>query len=434
MSTGGPGGREVAHRIFAVEFRDATYAFSRGDDERSPNYVVSPTGALMNRLFVVGALTEVEQVNEETVRARIADPTGVFVVYASQYQPDARATLQELEPPVFVAVTGKANTFVPEGGDRAYTSIRPEAVAAVDANTRDHWAVTSAEHTLSRLGRLAAGLKAGESSHEGVDIALEEYDPTAGYVSALYEACIAVLEMVAGERDAVDIDSVDLQTEAEPRTPLSDVIATGREMGIGPHPEPSKPLEEPSSTEPASAAGGPAVDEPEPTTPPESEPMTEAADADAAPDEEVTEVPPLDPDEPVVSADEREAIETEFGTDFATGDEIDPNAASDERPSAAEDGDQARPDDPTETTDEVPSDDASAPDEPGEAASETSLSDRVIDVLAELDDGEGVPREEIIETASERFEADTETIAGALRTAMMDGKCYEPAEDVLRPI
>jgi hypothetical protein len=108
------GRREVAHRLFAAEFDDASLSYSESDEERAPNYVVTPTGARVNRLFVVGVLTEVEAVNEETLRARVADPTGAFVSYAGQYQPDEMAFLDRTTPPAVLALTGKARTFEPE--------------------------------------------------------------------------------------------------------------------------------------------------------------------------------------------------------------------------------------------------------------------------------------------------------------------------------
>ncbi|MFB6189025.1 MAG: hypothetical protein ABEI57_04005, partial [Halapricum sp.] len=84
---GGPGRRETAYRVFASEFDDADFSYAESDEERAPNYVVTPTGARINRLFVVGVLTEVQPVSDDVLRARIVDPTGAFVVYAGQYQP-----------------------------------------------------------------------------------------------------------------------------------------------------------------------------------------------------------------------------------------------------------------------------------------------------------------------------------------------------------
>ena len=154
----GPGNREVAHRIFAAEFDDADLDYSESDEERAPNYVVTPTGLRVNRLFAVGVLTEVESVNEQTLRGRIVDPTGAFVTYAGQYQPDEAAFLDRTTPPAFVALTGKARTFQPDDSDLVYTSVRPESFATVDADTRDRWVVSAAEATLDRLAVFAAAL------------------------------------------------------------------------------------------------------------------------------------------------------------------------------------------------------------------------------------------------------------------------------------
>ncbi|SDQ52485.1 hypothetical protein [Natronobacterium texcoconense] len=213
-------GREIAYRLFATEYDDASMSYAESDEERAPNYVISPTGARINRLFVVGTLTEVTAVNDEMVRARIVDPTGAFVVYAGQYQPDELATLESLEPPAFVAVTGKARTFQPDDSDQVYTSIRPESIATVDADTRDRWVVSAAKETLERIGTYAAaanldgsGDELTETLHEagvenglaaGVPLARDHYGTTSAYLAALRDRAIEAVEGVAGERDQVE--------------------------------------------------------------------------------------------------------------------------------------------------------------------------------------------------------------------------------------
>ncbi|MGQ0797240.1 MAG: RPA family protein, partial [Methanobacteriota archaeon] len=87
--------REVAWRLFSGEFNDATLEVPGGGD-RAPSYVVTPLGAKVNRVFVVGVVTDVENVGTDMQpmwRARVADPTGTFHLYAGQYQPEASAVL-----------------------------------------------------------------------------------------------------------------------------------------------------------------------------------------------------------------------------------------------------------------------------------------------------------------------------------------------------
>ena len=219
MSDDGPGTREVAHRLFAAEFDDASLSYSESDEERAPNYVVTPTGARVNRLFVAGVLTEVERVNDETSRGRVVDPSAAFVTYAGQYQPDEAAFLERADPPTFVALTGKARTFEPEDSDRVFTSVRPESLNEVDADVRDRWVVSAAEATLDRLAVLAraldsdlrgeelrAALESGGASASlaaGIPKAIDHYGTSTTYVEAIRRLAVDALELIAGDREEV---------------------------------------------------------------------------------------------------------------------------------------------------------------------------------------------------------------------------------------
>ena len=151
-TTDGDVSREVAQRVFAGEFNDASYTFKESDDDRAPVYLLLPTGEHANRVFIVGTLTETEDVGEDNEywRGRIVDPTGTFFVYAGQYQPDAASTLREAEPPAYVAVVGKPRTYETDDGD-INVSVRPESITEVDAATRDRWVVETADRTLDRI-------------------------------------------------------------------------------------------------------------------------------------------------------------------------------------------------------------------------------------------------------------------------------------------
>ena len=217
---GGAGNREVAYRLFAAEFDDAERSYSESDEERAPNYVITPTGGRVNRVFAVGVLTEVQPAGEDILRARLADPTGTFVIYAGQYQPDAQTFLERADPPAYVAVTGKARTFQPEDSDVVYTSIRPESLNEVEEATRDRWTVEAARQTLARVGTMAtaktldaegealtAALRdrgVDEGLAAGIPLAESYYGTTPGYLTAVRELAISAAELVAGERDEVE--------------------------------------------------------------------------------------------------------------------------------------------------------------------------------------------------------------------------------------
>jgi RPA family protein len=153
--------REVAKRVFAKEFNASSLTFKESDDQFAPAYVLTPTGAKCNRIFIVGTLTEKENIGEEqeSWRARVTDPTGAFVLYASQYSPEAAQALSDLEAPEFVAVIGKPRVFKTQEGE-VLVSVRPEAVLPVDVETRDQWVLDTINATADRLAALKEGTDA----------------------------------------------------------------------------------------------------------------------------------------------------------------------------------------------------------------------------------------------------------------------------------
>jgi len=180
--------REVAWRVFASEYNDATMEL-KGDGEKAPSYIVTPLGAKVNRVFIIGVLTDVENVSEggDLVRAHISDPTGVFTLYSGQYQQEATSALSAIDAPAFVAVVGKTRTYIPEEGT-LYVSIRPEKVIEVDANTRDQWILETCQSTKNRIEAIIEAMKMnpsnvhdlrklgyGKDLAEGVVTALKHY-------------------------------------------------------------------------------------------------------------------------------------------------------------------------------------------------------------------------------------------------------------------
>ncbi|WP_224270355.1 RPA family protein [Haloprofundus salinisoli] len=173
--------REVARRVFAQEFNDAAYTFKESDDERAPVYLLLPSGAQANRVFLVGTLTEKEDVGEDNEywRGRIVDPTGTFFVYAGQYQPEAASTLRDLDAPAYVSIVGKPRTYETDDGT-VNVSVRPESISEVDAATRDRWVVETAERTLERVERFEEeGNEYGRMAREQYDLPVDSYRQTA---------------------------------------------------------------------------------------------------------------------------------------------------------------------------------------------------------------------------------------------------------------
>ncbi|WP_232685828.1 hypothetical protein [Halobacterium zhouii] len=525
--------REVAYRLFAAEFDDADYSYAESDEERAPNYVVTPTGARVNRVFVVGVLTEVEPVNDNVVRARIVDPTGAFVVYAGQYQPEALASLEAAETPSFVAVTGKARTFEPDDADVVYTSIRPERVSEVDAETRDRWVVTTADQTVDRVATMAAAHERVERGDElrrvleaagvqgglaaGIPLALDHYDTSPAYLAGVRDLALDAARVVAGDLD--EVEGLSIAPDEGGDTPLdfADTIDVDAEVGTDEETDESgsetgEATDEPVTSDTAAEAetDETAAESAEPT---DAEAATDQAESEIA---ESAEAPDVADDEDgaasaeteaasgeaeaeqsdgemyELSEEEREEVEENFDVGFSSGSDIpDAGEADIEAPepdepatgsteaadadtkddAASELGTEAT-DAETDSTDveggdadsdelgdfddgedlpdaegdvedvdtseeftEEEYDDAQSEMDDDEAGSmERDLEDAVVDLMAELDDGDGAPRDEVITAATEEYDADEGEIEDAIQSALMGGRCYESGDDHLKAI
>jgi RPA family protein len=408
--------REVAWRVFATEYNDADLAFKEGDDERAPNYVATPTGAKINRMFAVGVLTEIERVGDgDLLRARVSDPTGAFVVYAGQYQPDAVSFFADAETPSFVAVVGKARTYEPEDGDDVYTSIRPEEVNVVDAETRDRWNVETAHETLKRTEATRAYIRDGitpETSPEVHELGevIDHYGTDEAYLNSLERQARDVLTEVAGveagtgtgfEEDSGDTDAV---TETSEVTDEEETEADERKT---PTPE-----EEEDEREPEAETAGTSEKEEEP--------------ADDFEDIEQEEVGDWEWDE-----GQREEVAEEFGAEFESGADL---ADSPEEETIEED-EKKTPEDETEASDTEAEEDEDETEETEPETEEASDSAEsvVMGIIEEKNGDEGAERSVIIEEAAEQGIGE-EVAEATLEDLLLEGMCYPTDGDRIKPL
>ena len=418
-SDDGPGSREVAHRLFAAEFDDVSVSYRESDEERAPNYVVLPTGARVNRAFAVGVLTEVESVNEEVVRARVADPTGAFVSYAGQYQPEALAFFERTTPPTVVSLTGKARTFEPEDGDRVFSSLRPESVNEVEPDTRDRWIVDAARATLRRVAVTANAISrevrgddlraelaadgVAESFAAGVPLAIERYGVTEAYLEDVRRMAVEALEVVASERDSVT--SLSTRPDEDGAVGVGPVPASvafdasGPDAGARPEMAGAETVAAASEAveEGVGTAGASSETEPSTETTPKAGASPDSSatpgTADASPDSEpepgvATEVGSDGSTEPTAAAGQDPAPSENSPSDPAPADAIDEPADATDEPADATDEPADATDEPADATDEpadATDEPADATDEPADATDTVSASD---DALGDFDTGE----------------------------------------------
>lgn len=171
--------REPAKRVFAAELREATVTMKDSTDEKSPAYVLLPTGERCNRILISGAVTARDKVGEENViyRARVSDSTGVFYISASQYQQEAMVQLAKIDAanPVNVVVIGKPNVYETQDGKK-FVSVRAESVHVVDSETRSLWVIDTAKQTLDRIDVFeSAGTNDAQSAREKYSFSAEHW-------------------------------------------------------------------------------------------------------------------------------------------------------------------------------------------------------------------------------------------------------------------
>ncbi|KQC03050.1 MAG: nucleic acid-binding protein [Methanoculleus sp. SDB] len=146
--------REPARRIFASELRESRLQFKDGNDEKSPSFVLLPTGERSNRIFLVGKMTQKDKKGDQNVfyTIRVEDTTGIFFVNAGSYQDEAMRQIRQIEPGGYVAVVGKPTVRTTPDGS-VFVSVRAESVTPVDEETFRIWTLDTAEQTLGRLDR-----------------------------------------------------------------------------------------------------------------------------------------------------------------------------------------------------------------------------------------------------------------------------------------
>ena len=152
--------RESAIRIFAKEFNMTKYDMKPDTtDDKSPTFIITPTGACANRVILSGIMTAKEKKTDKNVlyTGKINDNTGDFKITASHFNPAAQQQMAAIkETPVFVTVVGKPSMYKREDG-RIFVTVRVEDIVVTDKVTRDLWILDTAKATYDRLTLMEKG-------------------------------------------------------------------------------------------------------------------------------------------------------------------------------------------------------------------------------------------------------------------------------------
>jgi len=145
--------REPARRIFASELRECRYQFKDGEDEKSPTFVLLPTGERSNRVFLVGTLTEKTRQGEQNIfyRGRVVDPTGTFFCDGRQLPARGHAAARQDRAPRSSWRSSASPNLYQKPDGAFMNSVRVESITVVDKETRDLWVLDAAKQTLDRI-------------------------------------------------------------------------------------------------------------------------------------------------------------------------------------------------------------------------------------------------------------------------------------------
>lgn len=181
--------REPAVRAFFFELRETNEQIP-GED-RSPRYVLLPSGAYANRALLIGILSGTET-RENGIKAYMSDPTSDISFFSGRYTPEVTSFLSEVETPCICALVAKLGTFETQDGAR-FISLKPENMGKTDERSREYWILTTAKETLSRLEHLRDA-KEGRDATQAAKDAAEHYNTNIErYYNMVFNALRSIL-------------------------------------------------------------------------------------------------------------------------------------------------------------------------------------------------------------------------------------------------
>lgn len=146
--------REPAKKVFAPIYRDADHQFTADvDTDNPPQYVLLPTGDRINRIHICGTLVEVGSEGDDFAWGTVEGPSGEnYSLNAGRFQEKAQRILRAANPPVMVAVTGKARV-----NNNGYSVIQASHISPVTDADYDLWVRRAAQATIERIEAMVDG-------------------------------------------------------------------------------------------------------------------------------------------------------------------------------------------------------------------------------------------------------------------------------------
>lgn len=219
--------REPARRAFFFELREANHQVSMG--EKSPKYVLLPSGIYANRAFLIGILTSTER-RENGIKAYMSDPTSDISFFSGRYTPEVTSFLNKTETPCICALVAKLGTFETQDGAR-FISLKPESIGRTDERAREYWILTTAQKTLERLEQLREAKEEREAPQAAKD-AIEHYNTNLErYYRMVFAALRTILPQKSEALISDDVSEARSKDLEEAKREVLQIIE-GKEDGV----------------------------------------------------------------------------------------------------------------------------------------------------------------------------------------------------------
>lgn len=157
-------------RVFAREIGQTDLVLPTHNARQAD--LIIPSGERVSWCYFSGALTEINTGGKGGGYIRVADPTGVLILYIRPHSQEILEILGTLSPPVFVSLIATIESDT-RPGESEFRLIL-ERIDPSDRTTRDRWIVRTADLTLSRLDMISQALS-GKPVGEDVRKAVARY-------------------------------------------------------------------------------------------------------------------------------------------------------------------------------------------------------------------------------------------------------------------
>jgi hypothetical protein len=176
-------------------------------------------------------------VDDDILRCRISDLTGVFDIVIPGPRSEIFKKMKEIPVPSFVAITGMAKMVQTKGAKMV--SVYVESVQAVDRTARDNWVLRTADMTLDRLEQQANAMQ-GQLNDLLIRKVMEHYHTTPEtvreFVDIVGSALSGIQAPAPSIQPAVNVNELILaiikEHQGKSGISVQDVIAYATRQGI----------------------------------------------------------------------------------------------------------------------------------------------------------------------------------------------------------